>query len=279
VTVDKNPYWSRRPDDRTLLRLHQIGELTKNDERTVRNITYKLYPDLHGKDLDRKYNTTIKDVVRGRILGMIPWENIRESRVGLVNGSGFEDVKNFMDFQTDPSNLIEWFSRDKTPSHKRYFECWFEKDTVSQEFSEVCEKYDVPYMAIRGQLTWTEKNNSARERLDDDSLILYFGDNDEKGREIIDVIKRDLVYRGCDCEIRWVAVTEEQEQRFDLPTNARIDGFELADLKELIEEVVLRYIDNDIYQKILTQEKKEMDRLAKVRINIQWEESTSTKAE
>jgi len=112
-------------------------------------------------------------------------------------------------------------------------------------------------MATRGQLTWTEKNKLATERLESEDLILYFGDNDEKGREIIDVIGRDLTYRGCDCEILWVAVTRRQEERFGLPRDARIDGFNLPDLRMLIEEIVTDYIDLKEYELLHEQEEED----------------------
>lgn len=265
--MEEKPYWMREPKPKVMIRLQRIKEIIGNTERTVRNICYKLYPKLHGKALDRKYNTTIKDIVRARIRRIIDWDNIRESRVELHNGHGWENADRYVKFKT--TDIWKYYSRNKRPSHRRYFECWFEKDTVMKEFRKICNKYDVPFMAIRGQLTWTMKRKSAIERLNDDDLILYFGDNDDKGKEIRDVIKRDLKYLGCNAEMRWVAITEEQEKKYSLPKNARIDGLDLKDLEELIEREVKKLIDIKKFNEIVEQEERDVEKLKKLKIIVE----------
>jgi len=59
----KKYYWMAKADEITEKRLTRIMEILGDGIRTVRNIAYKLYPKLHGKALDRKYNTTIQTTV------------------------------------------------------------------------------------------------------------------------------------------------------------------------------------------------------------------------
>lgn len=261
----EKPYWMGIPGKKVLERIEKMRAWTKNEVRTVRNLCYKLYPGLEGKLLDRAYNTTIKAVVRGRIANLIPWNKIRESRVELHNGVGWQNTDEFVKSRTE--NIWEYYSRDKTPSHTCYVECWFEKDTVSREFTTVCGKYDVPYMAARGQLTWTAKK-VASERLVNGNVILYFGDNDDGGKEIFEVIKRDLKYLGCGVELVWVAITEKQEREYGLPPRAKLDGFELTDLREIIEGEIQKYINLAVFQKILKQEKQDIEFLKRLVIKV-----------
>ncbi|MCJ2531433.1 MAG: hypothetical protein LN413_03850 [Candidatus Thermoplasmatota archaeon] len=269
MTVEMRPYWQRKTSEAVMERLRFIAELTASTERTVRNITYKLYPDLHGKALDRAYNTTIKDVVRGRIMGLVPWKNIRESRVRWRSPDGFASKEAFLKSLLD-KDFWRGHSLSKRPSHRRPLEVWFEKDTVEPEFGSICRKYSIPYLSTRGQLTWTAKKNSSR--LTAEHLILYFGDRDEKGVEIRDVIERDLRYLGIPCEMKWCAVTEEQEERFDLPSGARLDGFDLRDLPTVIEEAVSEWIDGDRYEAIKRQEAAERRELRRGRLVLQTED-------
>ncbi len=263
MTVELYPYWMRRPSKAVMDRLAIIASLTQNTVRTVRNITYKLYPDLHGKALDVAYNRTIKDVVRGRIMGLVPWQNIRESRIEFHSPNGYESQDSYVKSLID-ENFWKWYRRSRRPAHLHPIECWFEKTTVEPEFAEVCGRYDIPYLSTRGQFPWTAKKNS--DRLTEQHLILYFGDRDEKGQEIRDVIKRDLTYLGIPCNIEWVAVTPEQEQRFGLPSGARLDGFELEDLKTVIEEAIQPHIDQELYNSIIEEEEREIEELRRGRL-------------
>lgn len=277
MPVDMFPYWMKRPAGRTFQRLEKIRDIIDDEGTcTVRRVLYRLYPSLHGAALDKKYNTTIKDVVRARILGMVPWGAIRESRVEYHGGTGWNDVDDFVNFKTDLGFLASTYCRDRTPCQLRPIVVLFEKNTVVQEFNRVCNDYDIPWMSTRGQLTWTEKNKSATQRFDDETLILYFGDNDEKGREIMDVIERDLNYRGCRAEIKWVAVTEEQEEEYGLPSEARIDGFKLSDLEALIRKIILEYIDDYVYKDILDQEKEDKERIRKGTLTLELQEEDET---
>lgn len=274
MPVDMIPYWMKRPAARTFRRLEKIRDIVDAEgECTVRRVLYALYPHLHGTALDKKYNTTIKDVVRARILGMIPWSSILEAYVDFHDGVGWDDVDEYVNHKTDLESLADNYCRDRSPSHLRHIAVFFEKNTVVKTFRQVCDEYDVAWVSTRGQLTWTEKNKSATERFSDGDLILYFGDNDEKGREIMDVIERDLRYRGCGAEIRWVAVTEEQEEKYGFSRGARIDEFKVSDLKELVEETILEFIDTDIYDKILEQEEEDRERIRKGKLSLELEEA------
>lgn len=262
----EHPYWLKKPKPKVLARIKEIRDLWATTERTVRNICYKLYPKLHGKALDRAYNTTVKDVVRGRLHHGILWENIRESRVKYSSGTGWANTQYYIDY-LEGRDVSEFYSRDKTPSHKCRFEVWFEKDTVAPEFGRVCRKYDIPFLSCRGQLTWSAKKK-ASERLGSGDLVLYFGDNDEKGREIFEVIKFAMKYLGVEATFLWAGLTDEQEEKYNLPEDCRLDGMELEDLQGLIEAIVLEHIDLDEFNEILKQERKDIEFLKGLKIKV-----------
>lgn len=280
MPVSTYPYWMKRPSEAVFRRLQKIQALTANAVRTVRNIAYKLYPGLHGEAIKKEYNTTIKDVVRGRILGMIPWDNIREAKAHWHSPRGWTDVDTYRDYQvdhiTDVDMLATMYSRDKRPSHLRPIVVIFEKDTVVEQFVKVCRKYNVRYDNLGGQCSWTEKNKLATRRLSDDDLVLYFGDNDTRGIEIFEVIKRDLRYQKCHATLHWVALTRDQEERFGLPENAALDGLDEDDLEDLVEEIVVEYIDLEIYEEIVDQEKKDKKRIRAWTVTAEIEEEDET---
>lgn len=266
MAVDPNPYWAKAPSERVMKRLKQIKKLASSI-MTVRRITYILNPGKHGKDLERAYNTTIKDVVRARIRRILPWGRIRESRCEFINDKGYSNVERFIEYY-EGRELGEWYSLNKRPSHKRKFLVWFEKDTVDPEFKEICGEYDVPLVCGRGQATWTIKRKMS-QLLSSKWTVLYCGDNDEKGREICDVIKRDLKYMRCHAKVIWAMVTDEMEEEYNLPSEARLDDFDLDDLKEVLRKIILEYIDEEEYNRRVIQEEREIEYLEKCSVVIE----------
>lgn len=260
MSMEKNPYWMRKPKKDVIKRIEKIKEIIGEGVRTVRNITYKLYPNLHGKELDIKYNLTIKDTVRARTSRVIGFEQIRETRTRLHDYQGYQNVDDFIDsYMID--NLEDYYKRNKRPIHLKHFEVWFEKATVEPEFQSVCYKYDIPCVCVRGQAQWSTLNKGSKR---DIPMILYFGDNDDKGYEILNVIKRDMkLVWNQEIKFVWCGITSEQEKKYKLPENSRIDVLELDDLKELVEDVIKQHIDMNMYQKILSQEERDKEHLRK----------------
>ena len=261
--IDERPYWAATPRQPTLDRLDRLASIvTEHGEpMTVRAITYKLYPDAHGQDLTNAYTRTVKDAVRARVLGLIPWDSIKEGRVqsgGQSKGHGDPSV--YLDRRLDADRMAAGYHVDRTEAHRVPIEVWFEKATVVDDFADVCQPLDARYVCTRGQPPWTTKRQ-ASQRLPDDARILYFGDNDEKGREIAAVIDRDLRYLAAEADgdgdaptVEWCGVTEEQEARFGLPAGARLDGLDPGDLRSIIEESVGRYIDQDALDNLAERE-------------------------
>ena len=255
-----------RPSKAVRERMEKIAAMLQGTVRTVRNITYALYPELHGKDLDNAYNITVKDVVRCRIRGLVDWDSIKESRCTFKNEAGYDDIDDFWADQ-ELENLWERYCLDRRPAWKSNILIMFEKETVQDWIEEVCEKYDVPWVCGRGQATWSIKKTLA-DFLDGSWTLLYMGDNDYKGEEIYDVIRRDLKYLGCKCRFRWVAITDQQADEMNIPRDSRLDALDEEDLKELTEKIILEYIDIQKLRQIERQEAHDREYLKGFKLEI-----------
>lgn len=268
MTVKDRPYWVREPQQPTLDRLNAIGQIVADhdEQLTVRAITYKLYgEEVHGKELENAYNRTCKDVVRARVLGKVPWDAVSEERIEQGGGGGWSSLEAYLEYHLDVDRLTDLFRRDRSPAHERPIQVWFEKATVIDYFSEVCREYGVRYTCTRGQMPWTAKKNAADD-LDPDTVILYFGDNDEKGREIRDVIARDLHFLadrlGTESPtVEWAGVTDAHEGEYDLPRDARLDGVEPDDLRGMVAEAIREYVDMAALERLVGEESDQRDEL------------------
>jgi len=274
MAVDPFPYWMKEPSKKVMERLQKITSMITST-MTVRRICYMLFPGVHGKKLENAYNNTIKDVVRLRIRGEVDWDMIRESRCEFVQPwdyYAFDNVDDFIATESDDGEtLADRYERNRSAAHLRNILVWFEKDTVEPEFKEICGKYHVPIVCGRGQATWSIKKKLS-DFLNDGWVVLYCGDNDEKGHEIMDVIERDLKYFDCDAEVKWVMVTEEMEEEYNLPEEARLDDFDLEDLKSILENIILKYIDKKKLKEIEDDEEEDRERLRNCRLVLEEDE-------
>jgi hypothetical protein len=262
----RNFYW--KPTKKgfnkiTWMRMQTIITIVGNTTRTVRNIAYKLYPKLHGKSLDNAYNMTIKDLVRLRMNHILDMDLIKEVRTTVNDVEGYRDVEDFLRYrEVDALDLR--YKRSRRPAHKHPMEVWFEKETVIDIFEEVCNEYDIPTLPVRGKPQVSTIAKGA-VRLTPDHHILYFGDNDKIGREDIFGTCRDYVtYLNPDIPasaFHWCGVTNDQEKRFGLPKNARLDGLDTDDLVTIIKEAIEPYIDRTKLKNIVEQEKKDKEYL------------------
>lgn len=262
----KKYYWMAKADEITEKRLTRIMEILGDGIRTVRNIAYKLYPKLHGKALDRKYNTTIKDLVKLRTSGKIRFDQIKESRTRLSNPEGYKNKQDFIDTY-EIEDLNSYYSKTKRPSHIEPIEVWYEKETITEDVKGVCMVYDVPSLTIRGKPQWSTIKK-ASDRLTKEHLVLYFGDNDKIGRQIFETIQDYVHYLDCECSFLWCGVTEDQEQKYGLPENARLDGLDNTDLHEIIKDAILKHIDKDKLKHIREQQDKEKEDLKDYKLKI-----------
>jgi hypothetical protein len=262
----KKYYWMGIPTPSTLERHNKIIQILGDGIKTVRNITYKMYPHLKGTLLDNAYKTTIKDLVRLRVTGQIRFNQIKEVRTKLNNTRGYHDVKEFKNTK-ESQNPSDLYKRNRRPAHTQTIEVWFEKETVIDDFETVCGEYDIPTLTTRGDPQWSTIKK-ASDRLTEDHLILYFGDNDKRGRQIYQEIQDFIEYLSMERWFQWCGLTYEQEERFGLPPNSRIDGLNTNDLRTIIKETILLYIDKDILADIEKQEEKDKEYLDNYEIKL-----------
>ena len=128
-------------------------------------------------------------------------------------------------------------------------------------------------MVNRGYSSVTAMHD-AYERLNDGDTILYFGDHDPSGLDMVRDIRERLYQFGLDVEVVPVALTSEQVKEFNPPPNPtklqdpraewyvdkwgytcwELDALPPKELIRLTEENIRQRIDLDKWQKIVNQE-------------------------
>jgi hypothetical protein len=184
---------------------------------TVRQVYYQLVSQVIENTLSR-YKAVSDALVDARREGLIPWAWIEDRlRVPRGLGDGWRSAEGYLDAAIDA--LGDSYSAALWPTQPRYVECWLEKDALSGIFADALADYNVALNVGRGYDGWSSIHNAAGRFRGAGSVILYFGDFDPSGDDMV----RSLRDRLADCdafpEVLKVALTREDIERYSLPPN------------------------------------------------------------
>src|SRR5512144_164521 len=160
---------------------------------TLRQVYYQLVAALVIDNRLNEYKRLSKLLSDARLNGELPWESMEDrSRVYLRSG-GWPSKTAFADQQM--RNFLEGYRRDLLQHQPARLELWIEKDALSRIVHEVAFTYCVPVIAARGFSSTTFKNECRKRILWNHSqgqrtIILYFGDLDPSGWEMLPAMMR-----------------------------------------------------------------------------------------
>ena len=193
---------------------------------TVRQVYYQLVSRLDIKNNRSQYQAASNALVGARKDGTIPWEWIEDRtrqprHVAMWNG--------LADFS---ETIREAYRRNVWLDQSAHIEVWLEKDALSGIFEDVLDPYGVTLNVGRGYDGWASIHNAAvRYGNGKDVSVLYFGDFDPSGEDMVRSLRERLAFFGCEPEIVKCALVEEDITRYDLPsdftkgTDTRRDSF------------------------------------------------------
>lgn len=256
----------------------RLGQIAKVLEEYVADgftLTLRqLYYQLVSRDIipnnPREYKKLSVLLTKARLGGVIDWSAI-EDRVR---------VPKLPYWVTDPADAIkdtiDGYRLDRMKGQEQRIEIWVEKDALSGILYRISSKYQVRLMVNRGYSSATAMYRASK-RLRDGDVILYFGDHDPSGLDMLRDIKQRLSDFEKDVEVVPVALTMKQIKKFNPPPNpAKIDdpraewyinefgntSWELdalppQELMDLAENEVLKRIDVKKYEAMIKQESKD----------------------
>ena len=273
-----------------MLLLEKIVVMVDDYERkgyrmTLRQLFYQLVShDILPNDQKKykKLSTIIKDA---RMAGLIDWDVI-EDRIRIPTmPSEFENISHLVNV------AISSYRRDRWENQEYYVEVWVEKDALSGVLEPVTRKYHVHLLVNRGYSSTSALHESVlriKEQQDKECVILYLGDHDPSGKNMITDIRNRLEQFQCDATVRDVALTMQQIRQYNLPPNPakksdprsdkyikrhgnlswELDALTPEVLNQLVSSHIEEFLDMDEYQKIINQEEEEKMELVQVTQDI-----------
>lgn len=278
------------------VRLNQINTIIEEYRLQGYKLTLRqLYYQLVSRDIIpnnvKEYSKIGNILTKGRMGGIVDWEAI-EDRVRVPDLPYFCD-----DVEDAISDTINYYRKDRQEGQKNYVEMWVEKDALSNILREKTHDYHIRLMVNRGYSSCTAMYDSFQRfamavKRSQTPHILYLGDHDPSGLDMIRDISDRLEEFGTPLEVKSIALTMPQIELYNPPPNPakltdprakwyvkefgntswEVDALNPQTLHEVIDRELIKLVDMKMVNAIKKQEvydKNEMKSLPNIKENLE----------
>jgi hypothetical protein len=249
----------------------------------------QLYYQFVSRDLlpntERSYKNLGGVISKGRLCGLIDWDAIEDRTRRPVVPGEFDSIDQLV------QAAIIGFRLPRRAGQEHYVELWVEKDALAGVLSPIASRYHVPLMVNRGYSSSSAMYAAAERILDhavtagcDFVKILYLGDLDPSGEDMVRDIQDRLEMFGVTLDVEKVALTMNQVDQHRPPPNPtkltdsraqefirkygreswEVDALDPPTLQDLVSKALDRYTDHGLMKDIIAQEKIQKARIRKV---------------
>ena len=203
----------RKPFSRASVVKEARAVLESVHPQTVRQLFYRLVTVGIVPNTRSAYQFTSRALVEARRTGKIPWKQIEDRLRRPRTVSMWEDLAEYI------SDTIFCYRRDVWQTQPRLVESWLEKDALSGIFEDTLARYGVTLNVGRGYDGWASIHNAAMryKAAARPVCILYFGDYDPSGEDMVRSLGERLGSLGAVPEIVKCALTRDDIDRYCLP--------------------------------------------------------------
>lgn len=211
---------------------------------------------------------------KGRMAGIVDWDAIEDRVRKPQIPYWVHDIPDAI------NDTVRQYRLNRMKGQDSNIEVWVEKDALSNVLERVTQKYHLRLMVNRGYSSCSAMYDAFR-RLRSGDTILYFGDHDPSGLDMIRDVRERLQDFGIEVDVVPVALTMEQIKKFNPPPNPtkvsdpradwyisqwgytswELDALPPKELISLCETEVLARIDLDLYNDMVEQEQNDIAEL------------------
>lgn len=265
--------------------LHIINEIVDEYAAEGYRLTLRqLYYQLVSRDIIannvRQYAKLSDLLVKGRMAGVVDWDAI-EDRIRRPNlPYEVSGISGALD------DTVEQYRLDRQAGQDTYIELWVEKDALSGVLKRVTHHYHINLMVNRGYSSCTAMHDAFEriERAEADGktgTILYLGDHDPSGLDMVRDIEARLNEFGVHPEVVAIGLTMAQIRKYNPPPNPakvtdprakayiaehgrtsyEVDALNPKVLHALVKKNVEERIDMDKFNEQVEQEESDKEKL------------------
>ncbi len=219
IAYRKQRRWTKKTSE-LLEKIVKITEeyYSKGFKLTSRQLFYQLVSKDIVQNNQNQYFRLGKILTKARMCGLVDWDAI-EDRIRIPKiPTRFDGIPDLI------YSALYSYRRDRWKDQENYLEVWLEKDALANILEPVTRKYDVALQVNRGYISSTAIHDaflrlSAKTREDRRAYILYLGDHDPSGTDMVRDIDHRLTEFGCLVTINKIALTKEQIEKYNPPPN------------------------------------------------------------
>lgn len=268
-----------KPNQSSRTRLDSIVKVLEDPDYegiklTLRQLFYQLVSKNIIPNKQREYKNLSELLSKARLAGLVDWEIIEDRVRRAVEWQSFEDIQQCADQAAYGFRLPRWDSQPE------YVEVWCEKDALSSVIQPICSELFLPFMVNRGYSS-SSAMYGARERINENSKdrevsILYIGDFDPSGEDMVRDIRDRFETFGVDLQVDKLALNPDQVKKWKLPPNPakmsdsrasgfvdkhgsksyEVDAIPPKELQKLIRAAIVSHMDMDEYEKTKVEERR-----------------------
>lgn len=247
---------------------------------TLRQLYYQLVArDIIPNKL-AEYGRLSRLLTDARMYGLIDWEFIEDRvRVRKMEGE-WHDIPDLID------SALYSYRRERWNNQDYYIEVIVEKNALMGVLEPICNEYHVSIFPNVGYGSTTVIHELAQRMIQHENsgkkcILLYFGDHDPSGEDMVRDIQNRLDIFYASVEVKKVALTMEQINEYNPPPNPakmtdpraneyvdkhgssswELDALPPNVLVQLLRDSIEEYIDMDKYNAVKALEQVEKKKL------------------
>jgi hypothetical protein len=257
--------------------------LPKNLILTLRQLFYQLVIRNVIVNSEKAYRNLGNTVKKARNAGLTDWDGI-EDRGRLPHyQTQFKNAQALINAAIRQYRLPRWAGQDW------YCELWTEKDALSNILAVMAKQYHITMMVDKGFGSTSSLHDAADRFIAHKDAkhkaILYLGDFDPSGEDMVRDLRRRMKFYGANVEVRKIALTFDQVKQYNLVPNPvkkkdsrsrsfiekygesswEVDALPPDVLHQLVEDAILKVLDMDKYNEVIEREDADKELLEEMK--------------
>lgn len=246
---------------------------------TLRQLYYQLVSRAIVPNAQSEYAKLSSLLVKGRMFGAVDWDAIEDRLRRPRLPYWVHDIKDAI------NDTVETYRIDRQKGQEVYIELWVEKDALSGVLSRITSYYHVRLMVNRGYSSCSAMHDAYRRfSYSDNSVILYLGDHDPSGLDMVRDIEQRLEDFGVYPKVLHIGLTMEQIDKYKPPPNPakitdpratqyiaehgrtswEVDALNPDTLHKLVKKNIEKLIDKKLFLQQIEKEEADKQRLREI---------------
>ena len=251
---------------------------------TVRQLYYRFVAGAEGQPIEntiKSYKRFAHTISEARLCGLIDWDAI-EDRGRIPKGYGNGGMRTPQEFMESLKDAWKGFRKNPWPNQPHYIELWVEKQALEGQLSQIAAEHWINFCSNKGYSSQTAMYDASKRfiaRANDGKIctLLYCGDHDPSGEDMVRDISERLRMFGAQLKVQKVALNMAQIETYELPPNPakhsdprapgyvaehgneswELDALEPDALHDIVTKAIEKFEDKEEIARVAAQEEKE----------------------